>query len=145
MEIFSTWNRPDRKLVINQVLLVCFIDFISLFGRCKAQTNESEVGAFTLVIIVTVALCSFFCVCFWVLFAVCYVHHRDKNTSRIPLPSTPTQDYDSTFNIQRPSGYPQSQVYYDEPVSSLPEATLHQGDLPPPYDEAVRMKTVYLT
>ena len=29
-----------------------------------------------------------------------------------------------------------------EPVSQLPEATLHQGDAPPAYAEAVKMKTV---
>ena len=31
-----------------------------------------------------------------------------------------------------------------EPVS-LPEATLHQGDVPPAYEEAVGMKTVDIT
>ena len=63
------------------------------------------------------------------------------NTPRVP-PNTTTPQY--TFNLQGQSNsylnYPQSQVF--EPVSQLPEATLHQGDAPPAYEEAIGMKTV---
>lgn len=39
----------------------------------------------------------------------------------------------------------QTQAVFSEPQQvSLPEATLHQGDAPPGYEEAIRMKSVVI-
>ena len=48
----------------------------------------------------------------------------------------------SVSPLAHPGAIPQTTT--SEPVS-LPEATLHQGDAPPAYEEAVRMKTVDIT
>ena len=133
----KTLNRLDRKSVISPVILTWFI-FVSLFGKCTAQ--NSGIG-FAVPFTIMIVGCSLFCFCFWICFAaICYRKQQENmSTLRVPPNTTTTPQY--TFNLQRQpnSDYPQSQT--SEPVS-LSEATLHQGDAPPAYEEAIGMKTV---
>ena len=66
-----------------------------------------------------------------------------------PTQAYPGQAYVQPSTITAPNAPPappgttlQTVPQFSEPVS-LPEATLHQGDAPPTYNEAVTMKTVH--
>ena len=139
--MLNTLNRLIvSKLAVSPVLLIWLI-FMSLFGKCTAQGGS--VG-FIIPLTLIIAGCSVFCFCFWICFAaICYGHQQKNgnNPAVLPPPNTAATQY--SFNLQRHQcdlqDYPQSQT--SEPVS-LPEATLHQGDAPPGYEEAVGMKTI---
>ena len=137
MKMSNTLNRLNSKSVVSPTLLI-WLTFVSLFGKCRAQ--DGDIG-FTVPLIVMLAGCSMFCFCFWICFtAICYSHQQKKNNIQVlPPPNATTAQY--TFNLQRQCDldYPQSKPSAPVP---LPEATLHQGDAPPAYEEAVGMKTV---
>jgi hypothetical protein len=63
---------------------------------------------------------------------------RDQVPSNRPVPAAyPVQSQRHSSSAP----YPTSNTVPEEPVS-LPKATLHHGDAPPGYEEAIRMKTV---
>ena len=130
MKMLNALNRSNRKSVVSPALLI-WLTFVSLFGKCKAQ--DSDIG-FIVPLIIVLAGCSMFCFCFWICFAaICYSQQQKNNNLPIlPPPNTTTAQY--TFNLQNQHS-PQSQA---SELVSLPEATLHQGDAPPAYEEAIR-------
>ena len=70
---------------------------------------------------------------------------RERPTQQVFYPqATPSASGSQPYPVQ--SNYPQpvpSQLAYPVPQQvSLPEATLHQGDAPPRYEEAFRYTTV---
>lgn len=139
MNIVNSLNRFCSKSVVSPVLLI-WLTLVSLFGKCSAQ--DGGIG-FTIPLIFMIAGCSLFCCCFWLCFtAICYSQQqKNKNTAIFPPSNTATTQY--TFNLQRNQDYSKSQSEASESVSlHVPEATLHQGDAPPAYDEAIGIKTV---
>ena len=60
-----------------------------------------------------------------------------------PVPSSYPQPVPLSYPQPVPSSYPQFPLPEPQQVS-LPKATLHQGDAPPGYSEAVGMTTVKL-
>jgi hypothetical protein len=143
--MLNTLNRFISKSAVSPILPIWLI-FVSLFGKCTAQ--DSSIG-FVLPLVFMIAGCSVFCCCFWFCFAgICYGLQKNKGNNNIVfMPRSNTSESatttaQNTFNLQRHQcdwDYPQSQT--SEPVS-LPEATLHQGDAPPAYEEAIEMETV---
>ena len=138
--MLNTLNRSISKSAVGPVLPIWLI-FVSLFGKCAAQ-GVSLGFILPLTFTLTFAGCVF-CCCFWICFAAYFCGQRQKNSNNLVLPPPNTAATQCSFNFQRHQcdlqDYPQSQT--SEPVS-LPKATLHQGDAPPTYEEAIRMKTV---
>ena len=136
--MLNTLNKLISKSAVGPVLSMWLI-FVSLFGKCTAQGGS--VG-FAIPLTSIIAGCSVFCLCFWICFAAtCYgQQQKNSNSPVLPPPNTAATQY--SFNLQRHQcdlDYPQSQTSERD---SLPEATLHQGDAPPAYEEAIGMKTV---
>ena len=161
------WNSLRRKSVnISQTVLI-WLTFISLFGRCNAQESGID---FVLIPIATVVVV-FTLLALWFSAIICYVKQRSQGVNISPVPSA-TDAIEHTFNLQitqnRASGpcsqqyqlqnnvSPSARVLYPGPPMNmttngltfepvfLPEVTLHQGEAPPTYEEAIRMKTVDL-
>ena len=140
----------------------------SLIGYCEAQSNGSGSSSAALsfilpVVIVGVVGCiMFFIICACVCAIICFTAGRSSQ------PSYRTRTVQHTYSAQqqrrsqaagRPATggsypvqsqrypqsssapYPTSNTVPEEPVF-LPEATLHHGDAPPGYEEAIRMSTV---
>ena len=160
-------SRFSRKFSPRPVILVSLLTIlISLMGKCEAQ-NAFTVTLTPIIIVVGIILCFCCCVC---CACVCHAKQRVTNSSKYPQSTevsystnTPYEgaDYPQSHTLQ---SYvpPSSRVLYSaqdpnndqnasqantpaevadsEPVS-LPEATLHQGDAPPGYEEAIRMMT----
>ena len=136
----NTLNRSISKSVVGPVLPIWLI-FVSLFGKCAAQGDLELILPLTFLLMFNGCV---FCCCFWICFASYIRRQQQKNSNNpavLPPPNIAATQY--SFDLQRHQcdlqDYPQSQT--SEPVS-LPEATLHQGDAPPAYEEAVGMKTV---
>ena len=138
--MLNTLNRSISKSAVGPVLLIWLI-FMSLFGKCAAQGVSL---GFTLPLTFTLTFTGcVFCCCFWICFAAYFCGQRWKNSNNLVLPPPNTSATQYSFNLQRHQcdlqDYPQSQTSERD---SLPKATLYQGDAPPAYEEAVRMKTV---
>ena len=142
-------------------LLALLSLFLLNIGICQAQSSSGISIAIPLPITLAFFACACFCICFCIQLA----KQRQRQDYGAPAnvqyapyvynpPRTqqiyPGQGYAPLSTVTVPSGLPlappgpgatQSQTATSEPVS-LPEATLHQGDAPPAYEEAVRMKTV---
>ena len=132
--------------------------FFALVGRCKAQDSEDTgVGAYLVFIISVIVIpVIFYVCCLCIIFCVCviciksssnrtghtngrYAHngqrvHTDDQIR--PAQSHPVQTHYPQANLTAIETHEQPQVV------SLPEATLHQGDAPPGYEEAIRMTAV---
>ena len=137
--MLNALNRSISKSVVSPVLPIWLI-FVSLFGKCAAQGVSIDFVISLIVLILGCGvLCCIFCIC---IASICYGQQRkNSNNPVLPLPNTSATQH--SFNLQKHQcdlqDYPQSQTSERD---SLPEATLHQGDAPPVYEEAVRMKTV---
>ena len=128
--------------------------FVSLIGRCTAQSNFA-ISITPVILIVSIIGCFCCCICFA---CVCHAKQRRTNASKFPqAPHDEQTQYHAqpTYSHNELQGYlpPTTRVLYppqeeentsqadtgtSEPVP-LPDATLHQGDAPPGYEEAVRM------
>jgi hypothetical protein len=120
------------------------------------------------VVAVSVVGCVFFIICICVCAAVCYAASRSTSHSSVNArtaqytyssaaarqqqqrgqvpPNRPVSAGGLSYPVQSQrhsssAPYPTSNTVPEEPVS-LPKATLHHGDAPPGYEEAIRMKTV---
>lgn len=150
-------NRSQHPVVVLSLLLI----IISLVGKCEAQ-SAFIVTLTPIVIVVSIIVCFCCCVC---CACICHAKQRKTNSSKYPQSTeisysthAPYQgaDYRVSHTLQ---GYvpPSARVLYSaqdtneqnplqtsviveasEPIP-LPEATLHHGDAPPGYDEAIRM------
>ena len=149
-------NCSQRPVVALSLLLI-----ISLVEKCEAQ-SAYIVTLTPIVIVVSIILCFCCCVC---CACICHAKQRRVNSSKYLQSAeisysthAPYQgaDYPVSHTLQ---GYvpPSARVLYSaqdvnqhnplqtsttvaesEPVP-LPEASLHDGDAPPGYDEAIRM------
>ena len=162
----NTW---DRRSFLRHTALLVLIITPALIGRCKAQQQSGETA--TILIIALGGGAGTIFLCFVVFFAIVwYLNRQHKNNLRasIPHPRTRTLSsfphsqasdqhslqYQQQNNVSLPSRaiYSASLSASDasinerapeeyEPLSLL-EATLHQGEAPPAYQEALKMKTV---
>ena len=132
-----------------------------LFSSTLVESGMAQVDSFVILLAVITPL-SFLLICGFIAIifcCICCIVHADKNstsnvntfnarerpTQQVIYPqATPSAFSSQPYPVQ--SNYPQpvpSQPAYTEPQQvSLPEATLHQGDAPPGYEEAVRFTTV---
>ena len=148
-------------------LLALLSFFLLNIGICQAQSSSGISIAIPLPITLAFFACACFCICFCIQLA----KQRQRqdygaptNVQYAPYVYNPLQTqqaysgqgYAPPSTMTVPSGLPlappgpeatQSHTAISlaaqatsEPVS-LPEATLHQGDAPPAYEEAVGMKT----
>ena len=137
----------------------------ALIGCCEAQSGGSGNSTFIIlpVVIVGVVGCIiFFIICACVCAIVCFTAGRSSqpnyNTRTVQYTYSAQQQQQRQVAGRLAAGgsypvqsqrypqsssvpYPTSNTVPEEPVS-LPEATLHQGDAPPGYEEAIRMSTV---
>lgn len=142
----------------NLVLII----LTTLVTSSEAQSSSGSFSVLIPIVAVSVVGCVFFIICICVCATICYATSRatqsNTNTRTVwqqrnqlppgrPVPagglSYPVQRQRHSAQISRAPGqaYPSSNTVPEEPVS-LPEATLHHGDAPPGYEEAIRMKTV---
>ena len=168
MKTLNAWNRLDLWSVINSAIPVCLI-FISLFGRCKAQESSLAIPIAVFVAGLSFLCCCFWIL--FVIICSAYQKSKNIPTVP-PTTTTVNLQGQSNYPQSHASGprgqqnrlqsytSPSTRVLYSLPTTavgytgasqtvpqssepvSLPEATLHQGDDPPGYEEAVRMKTV---
>lgn len=159
--ILSSLSLPASSFgTANLVLII----LTTLATSCEAQSSSGAGLSFSVlipVVAVSVVGCVFFIICICVCATICYAtSHATHSQSRIttqtvwqqrnqlppgrPVPagglSYPVQRQRHSAQISR-APYPSSNTVPEEPVS-LPEATLHHGDAPPGYEEAIRMKTI---
>ena len=134
----------------------------TFIGHCEAQSDQtgSTISFILPVVIVAVVGCvMFFIICACICTIVCFTANRSTQSNfnaRTVQYTHSAQQQQQRSQVVGPGGsypvqsqrYPQSSVPYpasntvpETPVS-LPEATLHQGDAPPGYEEAIRMTTV---
>ena len=136
---------------VSVTLAKLFLITSTLFGTSLAQSSFSA-GSFFISIAIFVGIACFMCVLFWGFVGgiVCFIKSRQASLTRIPCNARERRTQQLFYPQATPSAggsqpYP-VQSNYPQPVPSqqvsLPEATLHQGDAPPGYEEAVRMKTV---
>ena len=168
MKTTITLSRQNLNCTMSPTgLVTLLLVFISLVGNCEAQSNVSFVAFVPFTVVLFIA---FVCLCFWICFIINRHKQRHITASRTtttqytynaqrPNQATypqshagggqpyPLQSYVSSSRVLYPpptgAGYNTSQtiVSVPEPIS-LPEATLHQGDAPPGYEEAIRMTTI---
>ena len=142
-----------------------FLILATLTGKCEAQPSFPG-SSITIYVIIFVAVGVFMCLLFWgCVCCMVYIFSRQQPTRTIQYthnhqPQThqgvhPQSQYPSgsqpyprqTYHHPQ-SGYPAYSTPTPQPTAtelqpvSLPEATLYQGDAPPGYEEAVRMRTV---
>ena len=169
MKPMCTLRNRERNCCTSTSLILLFLSFSA--GRCTAQETSSSDTAFiigvslpiTLFVLAVIAIC----VCFW----GCYlrvsmlarqpqrpryvhnyqrphqaVHPQSQATSNGQPNSTATVITPPSTNLNLPPTGSDSSTSQTVPQASestsLLEATLHQGDAPPAYAEAIRMKTV---
>ena len=161
----SDFARPAGSvfMVLNATgLTYLLVIFISVLGSCQAQSNDNDNNV-SVEAVVFVAIAGTMCLIFWACYA-CMCFSKQK----CAISSTPQLSpvHYSRRNAHQSNGYLQNSVSdYDSvprhllshsehvhavirdgshsPIRiSLPEATLHHGDAPPAYEEAIRMKTV---
>ena len=150
---------PSSRTGLVSLLLI----FISLIGRCQAQTNF-VITIVPIILIVSVILCFCCCVC---VACLCNAKQRRSNATKLPSETTAqtiNHPEQAPYHSQPPYVHNQLQDYVPpstrvlyppqeeqdssqnvatappEPVP-LPDATLHEGDAPPGYEEALRMTT----
>lgn len=149
--------------------VILFLILAILTGTCEAQTsfNSSIFTIIFILVILVAVICIVSCGCICCIAYAC--NHRQQpslsartiqytynnHQSQIRRGAYPQSQYSSGSQpypeqIYR-SGHPAYPTPAPQPTAtvepqpvSLPEATLHQGDAPPAYEEAVRMKTVDL-
>ena len=160
---FSTLKRLDRNCSSSLIGLVSLIlVFISHFGGCEAQIHPEPgviVGIVAAVISVPICCCCcILCICCngncrYCNYIRIWPSISTRNTTHVATHSSPSQPaHSAEYYPQQRSTIPatsyeaestslQNVPQASEPVS-LPEATLHQGDAPPAYEEAIGMKTV---
>ena len=156
----------------NSTVTVLLFVLTYLFGRCEAQGSNGSTSAVAIYIIIIAVGVVCLCFCFWIAFTVNYYrYYQRKNTPRVPQTTTTQHTFNLQRQPNYPQSQvigPSSQRYplqgyssssstaiYPPPTTNvhtavpqasesvyLPEATLHQGDAPPAYEEAIRMKTV---
>lgn len=156
----------------NATILKCLlVIFLSVVGSCRAQTNNSDNdNNVSVQAVVFVVIAAIMCLIFWACYAcICFskqtcaisttpqpspVHYSTRNTHQSNgYSQNSARDYlvprrflSHTENISGHSEFNHSaaaRVGSHSPVRvSLPEATLHQADAPPTYEEAIGMKTV---
>jgi hypothetical protein len=146
--------------------------FTSVMGNCQAQTNDNDNdNAVSVQAVVFVVIAATMCLIFWACYAcICFskqkcaisttpqrspIHNSSsrnshqsngysQNSARVDFDSVPRRflghaEGHSEFNATAT----RFDIVSHDPVRiSLPEATLHQGDAPPTYEEAIGMKTV---
>ena len=131
-----------------------FFFFSALTGSCKAQEDNSGLAIFIPVFVVLVVF-SVYIIFIMICVTVCciksssnrtghtngrYAHNGQRvhtNVQNCPVQSYPVQTH----------GYPQAnpiatETHEKPQEASLPEATLHKGDAPPGYKEAIKMTAV---
>ena len=123
---------PVGQLVLSLTLAV----FVILFGECQARSMTDIIVGSVFGGLVFICVCGCLCV-MNIAVTVCYCMGKANRT-----PST-------SHTITRSSLSGQAGGIYDQDhpkpaLISLPEATLHRGDAPPAYAEAIRMKTVVI-
>lgn len=144
--------------------VILFLILSILTGTCEAQNGNFVGDAITItvtLIVVAVVMCVVFCGCVCCVVYVCnqrqhsartiqYTHNRQSQSHQGAYPQSQYPSGSQSYP-QQTYHYPQSghPAYPPQPTAtvepqpvSLPEATLHQGDAPPAYEEAIRMRTV---
>ena len=151
----------SSHLSLSQTGLVSLLlVLITLIGRCEAQSNF-VVSIVPISLIVSVIVCFCCCVC---IACVCHAKQRRSNASKLPGETPRTTAYTEQAPYHSQPAYvhgqlqdytpPSTRVLYppqeeqdssqtetgtSEPAVPLPDATLHEGDAPPGYEEAIRM------
>ena len=125
-----------------------------LFSSTLVASGMAQADGTTLTVLILLPVI-FLCICWACGFMFCCIiccsylngksDARERPTQQVIYPqATPSAGGSPPYPVQ--SNYPQpvpSQPPYTEPQQvSLPEATLHQGDAPPRYEEAVGFATV---
>ena len=136
-------------------LLNLVLAFVSLIGGCEAQGIGSNMEMFIAFTVTVPIFGSCFC-CFFGCFilSICYCiydkscplrrnletifNRRGQDQVNQPYLATNVQPYSEQTYI------PPTETMSDSEPVSLPEATLHQGNAPPGYEEAIGMKTIDL-
>ena len=143
--------------------LLPVVIFTSFIGNCKAQTNDNDTSVQAVIFVV---IASTMCLIFWACYA-CMCYSRQKctaSTTRLPTVyyssnthqsnSYSTNECEQPRSVQREFCQTGVTSRYCEHTRignhgpaiieavSLPEATLHEGEAPPAYEEAIRMQTV---
>ena len=131
--------------VTEQASLILF--FVSLFGGCEAQ-NSPDYGIIPIAIFVGLGgVCTITCVCI----ACCAACNCCSNCKKMfrsgSIPHIGSYTYNHQYQPSstlpsRPNGVESMSIKQSSELVSLPEATLHQGDAPPAYEEAIGMKTI---
>ena len=150
-------------------LTYLLVIFLSVLGNCQAQTSDND-NNISVQAVVFIVIAGTMCLIFWACYAcMCFykqkcvisttpqlspVHYSRRNdhqsngylqNSACDYDSVPRHFLSHTEEISGHSEHVHSvaRVGTHSPIRiSLPEATLHQGDAPPTYEEAIRMKTV---
>jgi hypothetical protein len=160
-------SRLGRSFSPSPVILVSLLTLlISLAGKCEAQSTTFFVTFTPIIIVAVILFCFCCCVC---CACICHAKQRATNSSKYPQSTeisystnAPYEgaEYPQSHTLQsyvppsarvlysaqevrneQNSSSPQANTHDEvssEPVA-LPEATLHQGDAPPGYEEAIRM------
>ena len=143
-----------------------FLILAILIGKCEAQNsfNSSIITYVVIFVAVAIFMCLLFWCCVGCMIYMCnrqqptrtiqytYNHQPQRGQGVYPQSQYPSgsQPYPGQTYNHPQSGYPAYSTPTSQPTAtelqpvSLPEATLHQGDAPPGYEEAVRMRTVDL-
>ena len=145
------------SLSVSSVGIASLVLILTTLDCCEAQTDTPAISVVLPVVIVAVVGCiMFFIICACVCTIVCFTANRSTQSNLNARTVQYTYSQQQRSQVVGPGRaypvqgqrYPQSSAPYlasktaPEPPVSLPEATLHQGDAPPGYEEAIRMKTV---
>ena len=158
----------NRLETISCALLLIFILISALSGICKAQDGNTIVAIALPITVFFVT--GFFAFCILTITIISYCKAKKLSTPQIattqhifnlqgqPINSPsqtngsnsqryPLQNYSSSssrvLHLSPSTNVSQTVPQASEPAS-LPEATLHQGDAPPGYEEAIGMETVII-
>ena len=127
------------------VSIISLLLFSILIGTCKAQSGSESSFFIVPAIVVPVAFCV---MCVLICGCLCFASTLSKRRSVVTVggrvverPAPQSYPVHSNYPQPRPSTTVNT---FQQPVQqvSLPEATLHQGDAPPGYEEAIRMTAV---
>ena len=158
--------RFSRTFSPSPIVLVSLLTIlVSLVPKCEAQNSTFFVTFTPIIIVAVILLCFCCCVC---CACICHIKQRATNSSKHPRSTEISYSTNAPYEgAEYPQSHtlqsyvpPSARVLYSAPevneqnsgspqanghdeVSSdpvpLPEATLHHGDAPPGYEEAIRM------
>lgn len=138
-------------------LLSLLILFACAVVRCRAEVDSAMVIGISMPIVLFVTLASTICLCFWI--CMCELSRQYKRVTRSQTPQQNPHSHQSrlsSLHVHTPSTTDVSPSSTDAHGNSsettthlsqsprLLEITLHKGDAPPAYAEALTMKTVII-